>query len=663
MKLGKLKYLIVLLPILFFCSLIFNCSTHESKVIETKTYKNLATDVKYVGMQKCAECHTQNYNTFIETGMGKSFDIATLKKTSANFSHKNVLHDKFKNYNYTANWINQKLYINEFRVNANDTTHNRTELVNYIIGSGQHTNSHLHNENGYVTQMPMTFYTQSKQWDFPPGFENGFNSRFARKIGLECMSCHNSYPDFEKGSENKFTQIPNGISCERCHGPGELHVKQFENGEVVDTSKYIDYSIVNPAKLSIDSQFDLCSRCHLQGNAVLKENKSFYDFKPGMKLSDIMTVFLPKYEHADEEFIMASHADRLKQSKCFVESAKKVNTSDLKPYKNALTCITCHNPHVGVKKTGTQIFNNACNNCHKKTNHSKSLIIRGIDNCVSCHMPKSGSVDIPHVTVHDHYIRVPLNNKKIDGIKKFIGLKAINENKPSAKTIARAYIAQYEKFELKLFYLDSAINYLSEKNSADIKSNFDELINLYFLKNDYTHVISLVNSVMSSYALNLHCTNMTYDNEHAWTAYRIAKSYNYLGNTSSALLFYKKAMKLAPYFLEIHQDCAILLATNKQSEEAEKVFKYIINQNAKMPITLNNYGYLLLNKNDILNADKFITQAIAIDPDYENALLNKIAIELYKGNNTQAKILTQRVLKINKENTKAKALLEQLNKI
>ena len=65
--------------------------------------------------------------------------------------------------------------------------------------------------------------------------------------------------------------MPSGIDCERCHGPGSIHVKQRQNGSKVDTSKYIDYSIVNPAKLSIDEQFDVCQRCHLQGNAILKE--------------------------------------------------------------------------------------------------------------------------------------------------------------------------------------------------------------------------------------------------------------------------------------------------------------------------------------------------------------------------------------------------------
>ncbi|MEZ5198176.1 MAG: multiheme c-type cytochrome [Bacteroidales bacterium] len=51
-------------------------------------------------------------------------------------------------------------------------------------------------------------------------FDEGNNSRFSRKVGLECMACHNGYPDFVMGSENKYNRIAEGIDCERCHGSG-----------------------------------------------------------------------------------------------------------------------------------------------------------------------------------------------------------------------------------------------------------------------------------------------------------------------------------------------------------------------------------------------------------------------------------------------------------
>src|SRR5690606_8783329 len=143
-------------------------------------------------MNTCKLCHQDIYNSFIETGMGKSFDLAGKQKSSGNFSNASV-YDNIENFHYQAFWAHDSLYIKEFRLEKNDTIFQRTEQVNFIIGSGQHTNSHLQNVNGYLNQMPMTYYTQKKQWDLPPGFENGFNSHFTRKIGLECMTCHNTY--------------------------------------------------------------------------------------------------------------------------------------------------------------------------------------------------------------------------------------------------------------------------------------------------------------------------------------------------------------------------------------------------------------------------------------------------------------------------------------
>ena len=60
----------------------------------------------------------------------------------------------------------------------------------------------------------------------------------------------------------------------------------------VDTSKTPDYTIVNPRRLSTELQNNVCQRCHLQGIAVLNDGKSFFDFHPGMKLSEVMNVFI-----------------------------------------------------------------------------------------------------------------------------------------------------------------------------------------------------------------------------------------------------------------------------------------------------------------------------------------------------------------------------------
>src|ERR1700754_1699370 len=69
-------------------------------------YKNWSDSAHYVGMQTCRLCHESIYETFIQTGMGMSFDHATLKKTSAKFGAHDVIYDRYKNFYYHPCWKN-----------------------------------------------------------------------------------------------------------------------------------------------------------------------------------------------------------------------------------------------------------------------------------------------------------------------------------------------------------------------------------------------------------------------------------------------------------------------------------------------------------------------------------------------------------------------------
>lgn len=644
---------------------------------ETSPYLNHSDSAKYVGMNTCKNCHQKIYNTFIETGMGKSFDLATKQKSSADFTHPMIV-DKEGNFKYKAEWRNDSLYFIEYRLDKGYTVHLRAEQVNYIIGSGQHTNSHIQNVNGYFNQMPMTYYTQKKHWDLPPGFENGFNTHFTRKIGLECMSCHNGFPDFVMGSENKYRSVPQGIDCERCHGPGSIHVQQRTTTGIVDTSKFIDYSIVNPAKLSIDLQFDICQRCHLQGNAVLKENKSFYDFKPGKKLSDYISVFLPKYKNADEDFIMASHADRLKQSACFIKSLEKTNSKNaLRPYKDALTCVTCHNPHVSVKQTNQNVFNDACNNCHStngkselkctdknvvaarnaKSGHAPSQF----KNCVNCHMPVSGSIDIPHVSVHDHYIRKPITKKQKEKIKTFLGLFSVNEKNPDAYTRAKAYLNQYEKFEQNTAYLDSAQGLLKDDNVIDLGKNLHLLLQLYFSKQDYTKVLAYVNKMGEDKCLNTLFTKQSFDNADAWACYHVGECNYYTGKYPASVKWFKQAVKLAPYNLEFRNKLGSALASTNDINSASSEYEFILKENPKHVSAYTNLGFIKLQLGFPAEALRLYTIAVKLDPDYEPLLFNLAGYYAFQKDKKQAVNYLQKILKKNPGNQKAKMALQQVS--
>ncbi|MCX6311723.1 MAG: tetratricopeptide repeat protein [Bacteroidetes bacterium] len=636
-------------------------------------FLNHNDSVHYVGMQTCRKCHENIYATFIHTGMGKSFDLASPNKSVGKFGKESVIHDATNNMSYHSYFRDSAMFMTEFRLEGKDTVYSRTEKVNYIIGSGQHTNSHMRNVNGYVFQMPMTYYAQKGEWDLPPGFEKGFNSRFERKIGLECMTCHNSFPGFVEGSENKFSEIPNGINCERCHGPGSFHVAQKMAGNIVDTSKYIDYTIVNPAKLSPDLQFDVCQRCHLQGNAVLMPGKSFFDFRPGMKLSDYETVFMPKYEGAEDQFIMASHAERLKMSQCFLVTEEKItkNPSDnLRPYKDAFTCVTCHNPHVTVQGTPDEHFNSVCSSCHgtgksKLNNCSDTTQHLSVakNNCVSCHLPRSGAIDIPHVTVHDHFIRKPSKDAQADiaGVKKFLGLYAVNDKNPSSQIKARAYLQQFEKVEHDPQFLDSAKKYLPETSTQLVRKNFEDLVHYYFLKNNFAGIKSVVERCDGKFALDSLLTRTSFDNADAWTAYRIGEGYFSLGDPAIAEIFYKKAVALAPYYPDFRSKYALSLATQQKKSDARAEFQHVLDDYPQFVPALTNLGYLWLEEGDDKRAESYYDKALALSPDDEQALMNKAGLNVYRKNYTEALKYVNRTLKVNPENKQAIQLKTQLS--
>jgi len=631
-------------------------------------------------MQACRQCHEDKYQSFIRTGMGMSFDTASRHKSLAKFDHAKV-YDRFRNLYYEPYWSANKLFINEFRITGRDTSFKRTEQVNYIIGSGQHTNSHMMNVNGYVTQVPVTFYTQKSTWDLPPGFENGFNSRFNRKIELECMSCHNSYPEIVVGSENKYTSIPNGISCERCHGPGAEHVRKIQEGKIVDVGKEIDYSIVNPAKLPIDLQLDVCQRCHIQGNAVLKPGKSFFDFKPGMHLSDVMDVYMPVHSGNDDEHIMASHAERMKQSPCFIESIRKSekvnpNSSALFPYKNAMTCVTCHDPHVSVIETDHEHFNNVCRSCHyggkndvlknevagSNNDCTASMKLRETvnDNCISCHMPRNSTIDIPHVTTTDHFIRKPVKKEEVKKIKEFVTLACINNPKSDGVSRGTAFLNYYEKFESgAVFLLDSAKKYFPDRDDTQVKSNFKHLVHWAYLMNKPDLVIQYCERFPEALsALN----KKSYSNEDAWTSYRIGESYYAMGNSENALLYFQNAVLLAPFQLDFRSKLSNVQYDVGRFEDARKSLQFIISENPKHASAYVNLGYLLLSvDNNIERADEMYDTALGLDPDNEQALYNKAGTLMYKQNKTGAIKILKRLMEINPHHQQAGKLLKSLS--
>jgi hypothetical protein len=648
---------------LLLCLLFFSCKKKGAPV-----YASLQEETTYVGMETCRSCHADIYESFIQTGMGQSFDRASRKKSSANFSNHAPVYDRYSDLWYYPFWLQDTLYIREYRLQGSDTVYQRTERIDYIIGSGQHTNSHLIERHGYLFQAPLTFYTQSQRWDLAPGFEHGNNSRFSRLIGLECITCHNAFPVFVPGSENKYVHLPSGIDCERCHGPGSQHVKEKQAGKTVDITRQIDYSIVNPSKLPIDLQFDICQRCHIQGNAVLNENKSFLDFRPGMRLSDVMNVFMPVYSGSEDEHIMASHAERLKMSRCYLVTKEKISsgpTTSLKPYEHGLTCITCHNPHVSVKKTRAEEFNAACLKCHssEKHTHGCTAPVQALEketfNCIKCHMPASGTTDIPHVRITDHYIRKPMTPGHQDKIKKFTGIAAINNPEAPAWSRGMAFIYYYEKFGFESWALDSALSYFSSDSKKEIEKNLEPLIHIAYLKRNYRQV-AIYEGMFKNLLKRFSRTSL--DNRHAFTCYRLGYSLEQTGQVKRALAYYRQASQLAPLFADFQLAYASALTTTGDTLAAIQIYESVLREQPYNTRALSNLGFLQLMANgNTQRAEQLYRQALRLDPDYLPACYNLAGLYIYQRRLPEARKILQEILQRFPSEEKARTILYSLS--
>lgn len=633
----------ILIPILF-TAIFIACSSEENTSDQADktplTYKNLGAEAQYVGMEACKSCHADIYETFRHTGMGLSLDSATNEKSSATFGKHALIHDEESGLYYQARLVEKNLYIDQFQLSGNDTVNKRTEKVSYVVGSGQHTNSHLLQINGYLYQMPMTFYTQKKKWDLPPGFEGGSNSRFTRTIGAECITCHNAYPTPDPAADNRYLSIPKGIDCERCHGPGSIHVEEKKQGIIVNTSKETDYSIVNPKRLPYKLQMSICQRCHLQGNAVLKPGKTFFDFKPGMMLSDVLTVFMPRYDSKDASFIMASHPDRLAMSACFKQSNGK------------LSCISCHNPHQSVTVTGKNKFNQTCVSCHPGEKNlptcklSEKAQLKNKDGCVGCHMPASHTVDIPHVNIHDHYIRKP---EKVNLEKRaVVSIAPVNEVNPDALTKTIAWLQYYERFESRKAFLDSARTNLRQIHANQKQEQFRALVHLAFLERNTEELIKLGGSTKPETETD------------AWTAYRIGEACFQGGNAVLALSWLNRAATLKPRNLDFKNKYASCLIQNGQVAEAISIFQELLRLQPKYSPAKVNLGFYALSQGDVNTAERLYQEALSEDPLYEEALLNQIGLMLYKGQRNEAKKQLKNFLKRYPEHLQAQQLLNSL---
>lgn len=266
---------------------------------------------EYVGAEKCGECHTDTYDVFkksghafklnkVVDGQPPEYPFTTVPEPPEGYTWDDILY-VIGGYNWKARFIDKEGYI--ITGDADATT--QYNFANPVVGK----------EAGWV------------------GYKAG-----EEKVPYNCGTCHTTGYQPE-GNQDGLpgligTWAEEGITCERCHGPGSLHAEN-------------PYGVA----LKVDRHAAECGDCHRRG-PVEEVNAS--------------GGFIQHHEQYEELF-QSKHA--------------------------IIDCVQCHNPHAGVvqlRKTNVQTVRTTCENCHfesAKYQKNETHVALEVE-CVDCHMPR-----------------------------------------------------------------------------------------------------------------------------------------------------------------------------------------------------------------------------------------------------------------------------------
>lgn len=215
-----------------------------------------------------------------------------------------------------------------------------------------------------------------------------------RPTGPTCDGCHSVDYNIQTKKVAEWN-----VGCERCHGPGSVHVEHATRG-----------NILNPARMDYVHANDTCVQCHSQGRPLTNPMRgSYYDWPVGYQVGLNLRDYWQLEEHklGEQSFTHfadgTAHKNRM-QGNDFVQSVM---------YRRGVTCFDCHDVH------GTENYaqlrkpvDKLCLECHTPGSrngprtatieeHTHHKVGSAGSQCVACHMPKI-EVTIPGVFVRAH---------------------------------------------------------------------------------------------------------------------------------------------------------------------------------------------------------------------------------------------------------------------
>lgn len=397
------------------------------------------------GSAACAPCHAGIFADYMRTPMAGSSGRTGSGGFAVSFANAEFSHARSE-VRYRVYRDNDRLSFAFDLTDANLRIQGARSL-DYFIGSGTVGRSYLLSVDRFLYQAPVSYYAAKQKWDLSPGYQDYDRLHLTRPVGTACLQCHASRLQPLAGTLNGFADpafLEGGIGCERCHGPGEEHIKRTRTGRVEG-----GLGIVNPRNLMPDRRDSVCAQCHLTGAARIdKAGRDPGSYTPGALLSDSMAVFI--WSGAPAEMKVTSHFEKLAESRCKIASGDR------------LWCGSCHDPHARpAADRRADYFRSKCLECHAADvpcKASTQLRARNDNRCVDCHMPKNPVTDVAHAVYTDHSIPRRSAAPPRKPLSSTASLAPFGNSKASDRDLGLAYASLLESernpvFETRAFAL------------------------------------------------------------------------------------------------------------------------------------------------------------------------------------------------------------------
>ncbi len=299
--------------------------------------KDAITGKAYAGSEKCKSCHKAKYDAWKNTlhaWMVRPIAKGDLKNAKADLTVEGAPKPDQYDWAYAiGGWYKEERYAFW------------DDKGNIISGEFEYSVPVKH----YVTRKDKNGNLERLDW---------YN---------ECGYCHATGTNYK---ERTFVEF--NIGCEACHGPSADHAKSPKT-----------------VKAIIDKNTENCGRCHIRGRMKGDLNKLGYPVMYELnKPQSMMKDFNPEpYTALGSFFPDQKNANRHRQQ--YLEWIKSRHNG-----VPGLSCVTCHDPHVGSLsyRTGQLKANEQtlCGKCHAEImdNPKKHSGHRSeVASCSSCHMP------------------------------------------------------------------------------------------------------------------------------------------------------------------------------------------------------------------------------------------------------------------------------------